>query len=78
MSEFAKIASRSELPPGSKRLAEVDGRPIAVFKRRWIVLRDRRRLHPRRWAARRRRVRGVRDIAAPATVPGLTSAPARP
>jgi 3-phenylpropionate/trans-cinnamate dioxygenase ferredoxin component len=31
MSEFVKVATRAELPPGGKTLAEVDGRPIAVF-----------------------------------------------
>ena len=31
MTEFVKVASRSDLPVGGKRLAEVDGRPIAVF-----------------------------------------------
>ena len=31
MSDFVRVASRDEIPPGSKRLAEVDGRPIAVF-----------------------------------------------
>jgi 3-phenylpropionate/trans-cinnamate dioxygenase ferredoxin subunit len=31
MAEFVKVATRSELPPGGKLLAEVDGRPIAVF-----------------------------------------------
>jgi len=31
MAEYVKVATRSELPPGSKMLAEVDGRPIAVF-----------------------------------------------
>jgi 3-phenylpropionate/trans-cinnamate dioxygenase ferredoxin subunit len=31
MAAFVKVANRSELPPGSKQLAEVDGRPIAVF-----------------------------------------------
>jgi 3-phenylpropionate/trans-cinnamate dioxygenase ferredoxin subunit len=31
MAEFVKVASRAELPPGSKALTEVDGRPIAVF-----------------------------------------------
>ena len=31
MPSFVKVASRGELPPGSKKLAEVDGRPIAVF-----------------------------------------------
>ncbi len=31
MPSFVKVATRGELPPGSKKLAEVDGRPIAVF-----------------------------------------------
>ena len=31
MSSFVKVARRGELPPGGKKLAEVDGRPIAVF-----------------------------------------------
>jgi 3-phenylpropionate/trans-cinnamate dioxygenase ferredoxin subunit len=31
MPEFAKVATRSELPPGDKLLAEIDGRAIAVF-----------------------------------------------
>ena len=31
MSEFVKVAETSELPPGGKTLAEVDGRAIAVF-----------------------------------------------
>jgi 3-phenylpropionate/trans-cinnamate dioxygenase ferredoxin subunit len=31
MSEFVKVARRSELPPGGKLLAEVDGRAIALF-----------------------------------------------
>jgi 3-phenylpropionate/trans-cinnamate dioxygenase ferredoxin subunit len=31
MAEFVKVTTRSELPPGGKTLAEVDGRPIAVF-----------------------------------------------
>jgi len=31
MAEFVKVAHRSELRPGGKALAEVDGRPIAVF-----------------------------------------------
>jgi 3-phenylpropionate/trans-cinnamate dioxygenase ferredoxin subunit len=31
MPEFVKVAQRKELPPGAKMLAEVDGRPIAVF-----------------------------------------------
>ena len=31
MSEFVKVASRSELPPGGKKLADVDGRAIALF-----------------------------------------------
>ena len=31
MSSFVKVASRAELPPGGKKLVEVDGRAIAVF-----------------------------------------------
>ena len=31
MSEFVKVATVSELPPGGKFLTEVEGRPIAVF-----------------------------------------------
>jgi 3-phenylpropionate/trans-cinnamate dioxygenase ferredoxin subunit len=31
MPQFVKVALRAELPPGGKLLAEVDGRPIAVF-----------------------------------------------
>jgi 3-phenylpropionate/trans-cinnamate dioxygenase ferredoxin component len=31
MTEFVKVAQRSDLPPGGKLLAEVDGRPIALF-----------------------------------------------
>ena len=31
MPQFVKVATRSELPPGSKLLAEIDGRAIAVF-----------------------------------------------
>jgi 3-phenylpropionate/trans-cinnamate dioxygenase ferredoxin component len=31
MAEFSKVATRAELPPGGKLLAEIDGRPIAVF-----------------------------------------------
>ena len=31
MAEFVKLTNRSNLPPGGKMLAEVDGRPIAVF-----------------------------------------------
>jgi 3-phenylpropionate/trans-cinnamate dioxygenase ferredoxin subunit len=31
MSDFVKVAEREDLPPGGKMLAEVDGRPIAVF-----------------------------------------------
>src|SRR5271170_546120 len=31
MSSFVKVATRSELPPGAKKLVEVDGRAIAVF-----------------------------------------------
>jgi 3-phenylpropionate/trans-cinnamate dioxygenase ferredoxin component len=31
MPSFVKVVSAGEMPPGSKKLAEVDGRPIAVF-----------------------------------------------
>jgi 3-phenylpropionate/trans-cinnamate dioxygenase ferredoxin component len=31
MTEFVKVARQSDLPPGGKLLAEVDGRPIALF-----------------------------------------------
>lgn len=31
MPEFVKVARRAEVPPGGKALAEVDGRPIALF-----------------------------------------------
>ena len=31
MSEPVKVASRGELPPGSKKLVEIDGRAIALF-----------------------------------------------
>jgi 3-phenylpropionate/trans-cinnamate dioxygenase ferredoxin subunit len=31
MAEFVKVATRSEIPPGGKLLAEIDGRAIAVF-----------------------------------------------
>jgi 3-phenylpropionate/trans-cinnamate dioxygenase ferredoxin subunit len=31
MSEFIKVAVRTDLPAGGKKLAEVDGRAIAVF-----------------------------------------------
>jgi 3-phenylpropionate/trans-cinnamate dioxygenase ferredoxin subunit len=31
MTEFVKVATCSDLPPGAKRLAEIDGRAIAVF-----------------------------------------------
>jgi 3-phenylpropionate/trans-cinnamate dioxygenase ferredoxin subunit len=31
MPDFVKVASRAELPPGGKKLTEVDGRAIAVF-----------------------------------------------
>jgi 3-phenylpropionate/trans-cinnamate dioxygenase ferredoxin subunit len=31
MSPFVKVATRSELPSGGKKLVEVDGRAIAVF-----------------------------------------------
>ena len=31
MSEFFKVAKVSELPPGVKKLVEVDGMPVALF-----------------------------------------------
>jgi 3-phenylpropionate/trans-cinnamate dioxygenase ferredoxin component len=31
MSSSVKVASRDELPPGAKKLVELDGRAIAVF-----------------------------------------------
>ncbi len=31
MASFVKVATRGELPSGGKKLAEVDGRAIAVF-----------------------------------------------
>lgn len=31
MSEFFKVAKVSELPPGGKKLVEVDGIPVALF-----------------------------------------------
>jgi 3-phenylpropionate/trans-cinnamate dioxygenase ferredoxin subunit len=31
MPSFVKVASARELPPGGKKLADVDGRPIALF-----------------------------------------------
>jgi 3-phenylpropionate/trans-cinnamate dioxygenase ferredoxin subunit len=31
MSSFAKAATRAELPAGSKKVVEIDGRAIAVF-----------------------------------------------
>jgi 3-phenylpropionate/trans-cinnamate dioxygenase ferredoxin subunit len=31
MSSFVKVTSRRELPPGGKKLTEVEGRPIALF-----------------------------------------------
>lgn len=31
MAEFVKVTTRANLPPGGKALAEVDGRPIALF-----------------------------------------------
>ena len=61
MPSFVKVATAAELPPGSKKLAEVDGRPIAVFNVDGIVLRDRRRVHPRRRPAGRRRAARLRD-----------------
>jgi 3-phenylpropionate/trans-cinnamate dioxygenase ferredoxin component len=31
MSEFFKVATVSEMPPGGKKLVEVDGYPVALF-----------------------------------------------
>jgi 3-phenylpropionate/trans-cinnamate dioxygenase ferredoxin subunit len=31
MSPFIKVATRAELPPGRKKLVDVDGRSVAVF-----------------------------------------------
>lgn len=31
MADFVKIAALTEIPEGGKKLAEIDGRPIAVF-----------------------------------------------
>jgi 3-phenylpropionate/trans-cinnamate dioxygenase ferredoxin component len=31
MSSFVKVATRAELPPGGKKLVELDGRAIALF-----------------------------------------------
>ena len=31
MSEFVKVAELSEIPPGAKKLAEVEGRALALF-----------------------------------------------
>jgi 3-phenylpropionate/trans-cinnamate dioxygenase ferredoxin subunit len=31
MAPFVKVATRGELPPGSRKLVEIDGRAIAVF-----------------------------------------------
>jgi 3-phenylpropionate/trans-cinnamate dioxygenase ferredoxin subunit len=31
MAPFVKVATRSELPPGGKKLVEIDGRAIALF-----------------------------------------------
>jgi 3-phenylpropionate/trans-cinnamate dioxygenase ferredoxin subunit len=31
MEEFVNVARRTDIPPGGKALAEVDGRPIALF-----------------------------------------------
>jgi 3-phenylpropionate/trans-cinnamate dioxygenase ferredoxin component len=31
MSSFVKVTTRAELPPGGKKLVEIDGRAIAVF-----------------------------------------------
>ena len=31
MSDWVKIAKKSELPPGAKKLVDVGGRPVALF-----------------------------------------------
>jgi 3-phenylpropionate/trans-cinnamate dioxygenase ferredoxin subunit len=31
MADFVKVATRSELAPGERKLVEIDGRPVAVF-----------------------------------------------
>jgi 3-phenylpropionate/trans-cinnamate dioxygenase ferredoxin subunit len=31
MAPFVKVATRSELPPGGRKLVEIDGRAIALF-----------------------------------------------
>jgi 3-phenylpropionate/trans-cinnamate dioxygenase ferredoxin component len=31
MSSFVRVTTRAELPPGGKKLVEIDGRAIAVF-----------------------------------------------
>ncbi len=31
MADWVKVAKLSELPPGAKKLADVDGRPVALF-----------------------------------------------
>ncbi len=31
MTQYRKVATRSELPPGGKKLVDLDGRAIAVF-----------------------------------------------
>jgi 3-phenylpropionate/trans-cinnamate dioxygenase ferredoxin subunit len=31
MPEFVKVATRGELPPGGKKLVDIDGRAIALF-----------------------------------------------
>jgi 3-phenylpropionate/trans-cinnamate dioxygenase ferredoxin component len=31
MSEFLRVAGRAELPPGGKKLVDLDGRAIAIF-----------------------------------------------
>ena len=61
MSSFVKVATRGELPPGGKKLVEIDGRAIAVFNVDGALLRHRRRLHPRRRSACRGRIDRLRD-----------------
>jgi 3-phenylpropionate/trans-cinnamate dioxygenase ferredoxin subunit len=32
MSDFIKVANRDELPPGGRKVVEIDGRPIGLFR----------------------------------------------
>ncbi len=48
MIPWKDIGRVDEIPAGTYKVIDVDDVAIAVFQRRWPVLRDRRRLHPRR------------------------------